>query len=364
MFLVGYGLPVESPTCSARVSAWRAGAASAASAVLLLLTCLLGDAHAQAQAPPRTLVLPPRTVGVELETARVFSSLLSGELESHHVPLVPSSALPSDLVAGEQACDESACAVQLARGLGAERVVFCTLSRLGDKIIVRVRSQAADAAEPDYNDQVPAEHEGDLDVVARRIGETLAGGQPNAGRATIGSITEKETQEPRRRASRTGVGFRGSVLLPAGDSYGGADQLAGFRLTTRYETPTGVFVETSPLFGFMWGSGNVEWTVLDVGAGRVFGQSDFAPYMIGGLGLHVVHIERQHTVTTPYGSYQQPYGQNATTMAGEFGVGWMMLRTYDFSLVMDLRYHVVFGSFDQVDGNGAHGVMLSFGTTR
>ena len=328
----------------------------------------VGAGVASGQPGPRTLVLPPRTIGVDAETARVFTSLLAGELESRRVPIVPASTLPQDAPSGEAACDESPCATELARGAGAERVVFGTLTRLGTKIIVRIRSQATEAPEPDYSDQITATRESDLDAVARRIAETLAGGRPDASRASVLSITEQETKSPRRRASNAGIGLRGQVLLPVADSYGGASQLAGFRMTSRYETPTGIFIESTPIVGLMWGSGNVDWTILDVAVGRVLGTGDSAPYFLGGLGLHTVHVERTvpYTYTDPYyGTY--PYNrtasENATTLSGEVGLGWMLLRTYDFSLLADIRYHAVFGAFDHVDGKGAHGVIVSFGTT-
>lgn len=326
-------------------------------------------ALAGAQVTPRMVVLPFRTVGVGAETARVFASLLTGDLESRHVPVVGASALPADLPAGENACDESACALDLARSTGAERVVFGTLSRLGSKIIVRVRSQALDAPEADYSDQLTAARESDLDAVARRIAETLVAGRPDAQRASVRSITEQDTRTPPRRASNTGIGIRGQVLLPVADSYAGASQLAGFRLTSRYETPSGIFIESTPIVGLMWGSGDVEWTLLDVAVGRVLGEGDSAPYFLGGLGLHTVHLERRtpYTYTDPYGggtsTFDTNVSENATTLTGEIGIGWMLLRTYDFSLLVDVRYHAVFGAFDDVGGRGAHGVIVSFGTT-
>jgi hypothetical protein len=283
--------------------------------------------------------------------------------------VIGSSALPADLPTGEHACDETECALDLARGAGGDRVVFGTLSRLGSKIIVRVRSQAVDAPDADYSDQITAARESDLDAIARRIAETLIGGRPDARRASVRSITEQDTRTPLRRASNTGVGLRGQVLLPVAHSYGGASQLAGFRLTSRYETPSGIFIESTPIVGLMWGGGDVEWTLLDVAVGRVLGDGDAAPYLLGGLGLHTVHLERRASsiYTDPYGggtyTYPTSVSQNATTLTGEVGVGWMLLRTYDFSLLADVRYHVVFGSFDDLGGKGAHGVIVSFGTT-
>jgi hypothetical protein len=32
--------------------------------------------------------------------------------------------------------------------------------------------------------------------------------------------------------------------------------------------------------------------------------------------------------------------------------------------VVDIRYHIVFADFDELDGNGAHGLAIMFGTSR
>ncbi len=42
----------------------------------------------------------------------------------------------------------------------------------------------------------------------------------------------------------------------------------------------------------------------------------------------------------------------------------LFLRTRDFQVAIDLRYHVTFEGFDGAGGNGAHGIALTFGTTR
>lgn len=41
-----------------------------------------------------------------------------------------------------------------------------------------------------------------------------------------------------------------------------------------------------------------------------------------------------------------------------------MLRTFDYTIVVDVRYHYVFSDFDVVGRRGAHGISISFGTAR
>jgi hypothetical protein len=60
----------------------------------------------------------------------------------------------------------------------------------------------------------------------------------------------------------------------------------------------------------------------------------------------------------PIFDYQE---QTATTFAADVGGGLLLFRTYNFHLVADMRYHVVFDGFTKLNGKGAHGVILSFG---
>lgn len=55
--------------------------------------------------------------------------------------------------------------------------------------------------------------------------------------------------------------------------------------------------------------------------------------------------------------------QTDTVPTLDLVAGLMALRTYDFVVVLELRYHHAFESFDDVGGRGAHGFMLTFGTS-
>ena len=77
-----------------------------------------------------------------------------------------------------------------------------------------------------------------------------------------------------------------------------------------------------------------------------------------------VHLERQIDSQNPDQYWPEYRSQGATTMSFDLGAGVMAMRTYDVNLVIDLRYHYVVEDFEQVDGNGAHGLTLTFGVGR
>jgi TolB-like protein len=313
--------------------------------------------------PSRTLVLPFRTIGVSDTTAAVVADLLRGDLERHGVQVISAASLGAGATTGDSACDDVECATAAAKRAGATQVVYGSMSRLGGKVIVGVRALRTGETKPFYFDQLSANTVDDLDAVVRRIGDTLAAGEVNAGRATIENVTAAETLEPRRRASNAGVSVRAGFLFPFPDSYGGVDRLTSLRLAVKYET-TNHFIETTPLLGFAWRGSTLEWTALDVFAARILSTADFAPYLGAGLGVHAVHLEQKTRVYSPLGSYDRSASQSETTLTADVGCGLLALRTFDFRLIVDLRYHAVFSGFDRLGGHGAHGIALTFGTSR
>jgi hypothetical protein len=332
---------------------------------LALLGCVVVLGIPTATGQTATLILPFRTVGVSDTTATVTRDLLAGELESRGVSILERGealTLPSGL----QGCDEIECATALARERRAAQVVFGSLSRLGEKIIVRVRALRVGDSAPYYNDQLSALTEEDLDTVMRRIAEGIAAGRANSDRATVESVTREEEQTPRRHAGRSGIGLRAGFLFPDGDSYGG-ERLTSLRLAYKFEGRN-FLIESTALLGFAWGGGSVEWMPLDIFAARIFGVGDVSGYLGGGLGVRSVHVERD----VPCEGYCPPempcdYGcsreEGATALSADVGGGLIAFRTYSYQIFVDLRYHYVFESFDKVGGKGAHGIVLSFGTS-
>jgi catechol 2,3-dioxygenase-like lactoylglutathione lyase family enzyme len=331
--------------------------------VCVIAGVLLGPVPASAVPGGTTLVLPFRTVGTSDTTAVVTRDLLAGELETLGLSVVSMRSLRGDTPSGEGGCDEVGCALSLASEHQAAQVVFGSLSRLGDKFVVRVRAVRAGEAKPFYSDQIPAEMEEDLDVVMRRIAEGIAGGRTDSDRATISSVTDVEANAARRRKGRSGIGLRTGFLFPVGDSYGGTDRMTNLRLAYKFEGQD-FFIESTALLGFAWGERAFEWTPFDVFAARIFGVGDVSGYFGGGLGMRVVSVESDPVyVLDEFGGYNDTKIQSAATLAAEVGGGLIAFRTYGYQVIVDLRYQHVLETFNKVGGKGAHGFVLSFGTS-
>lgn len=332
-----------------------------------LLLGLLAPGIALAQTPSRTLVLPLRSVGASDTTVVVIRDLLEGSLEDLGVRTIPSASLLSALPEGPGACDDPECAVALGRQHQASQVVYGSISRLGDKFIARINVLRLGETQPFYRDQLTATTEEDLDRVMRRFAEGIAAGRPNSDRATIDSVTQEEARTPARRAVRSGLGFRAGFLFPTGDGYGGQNRLTNLHLAYKYEAQS-FQIESTSLLGFSWGGNNVDWTILDVAASRIFGTGDLAFYLGAGAGVHSVHVEREFREW--HDDWGMPYesrysrSQSETVPSADLVAGLLAFRTYDFEIVLEVRYHHVFEDFKEVDGNGAQGIRVTFGTNR
>lgn len=335
--------------------------------VALVIALLVANTAGAAEPTGRLLVLPLRSVGVSDTTVLVSQDLLAGSLEDLGLQLARPAASAAPLPSGPDACDSPECAAALAREHGAEAVVYGSLNRLGGKIIARLNVLRADEPAPWYRDQLTATSEDDLDRVMRRFAEGIAAGRPNSDRATVESVTRAEAETPARRATRSGMGVRAGFLFPDGGSFGGADRLTNLRAVYRYEFKE-FQIETTPVLGFTWGKGNFDWSMLDVGASRLFGTGDVSTYVGGSLGVHTVTVARRYTKTYDYPgippyTYEAEMKQTETVPTLDLFAGLMALRTYDFVVVVELRYHQVFESFNEAGGGGAHGFMLTFGTS-
>ncbi|MBD3162418.1 MAG: hypothetical protein GF328_09945 [Candidatus Latescibacteria bacterium] len=312
----------------------------------------------------RFLVLPFVSMGVSDTTVSVFRALLADELEARGVRLVGVEERDAWHHPGIEPCELPDCARDRALLAGAEGVVYGNLRRLGRKVIVRARALRLAEPDPFYRDRLPAMQVEDLDRVALRIAEGIAGGRPDSREATVESVIDEETRKPRLRSTRKGLGIRAGFLVPVDKSYGDVNRLTCFSIPFKFETDD-YFLETTTLAGIAFGRSfdAVDWTIFDLFGARVFGLGDRAAYVGAGVGIHSVHAELEEEgfydpIPPPEAS------QSATTFAIDAGVGLLLLRTYDFQVVLDLRYHYVFEDFEEVNDRGAHGVRFSFGTNR
>lgn len=278
-------------------------------------------------------VLHLKAVGVATETAEAVAGLLVSDLTNYGHQVLNPEAI--DATAGERVeCYESGCAAEVGFKAKVERMIFGSVSRLGEKYIVQVSVVNVSTREVVWSGSLAAKSAEDLDTVVKRIAKAIAEGKKVEEGAEVGAITEQEvTQEVKRKETFYATGFNFIYGLPI-SGYAGASGLMGGSLINWYETPH-FAVETG--LSYFWSlnalttSGvTTEPSVIDQGFNLsffyLFSKEDFSPYVGGGLGPRFIEMK----------AGTMDYGMNFG-MTFNAGGGLALLRTYDFHILIDGR---------------------------
>ena len=269
-------------------------------------------------------VLPFDAVGVDWESAQTAYMLLCQEIRTFGKYEVT----PEDMVrsaAGLEECQDAVCAGAIGRKVGSEFVVYGSLNRLGDKIIVSYNLLDVAKDRTVLADVVTSLTVEDLDTVMKRVASSIVNKKPAEDVAEVGAITAQETTTPvRRKALMTsGIGF--GYLYPQ-DGYDG-DQAFALDFLSHYETKN---FDVTALFGIR------KWITLNIGASYLLTRTDFCPYVGGGFGFHWVDVAGESDDDDERADGFEAIGR----------VGLMAFRTYNFRVMLNLDYCFTFNSYD------------------
>ncbi len=341
----------------------------AAGLIATLLVIVASLAHAtpiaHAAEGETMLVLPFRAIGVGEATITAVRAVLSGELEARGFVLIPVDTEAS--LAGEAAaCDEMRCAVVEAERAGADRVVYGTLIRLGERITVRIQSTRVGAEAPYFRDQLTVPTEGDLPDLLAGLAGAIGTGRPVARRV--------EVRRHSKVAPRLGFGF--GALYPLSDTYGGQTRLTSLRFYLRREMKES-FVEMGiPFAGIAWSGGivpadgearSVDWTVYEIFGGKVLPSRDHPGHLGVGLGLHRLHFSHGDRITPQWKTVSYDCGYDcggdvdAMVVTGEVGFGARLDRWDDTDLTLSIRLRTTLLPADLDDDAVAHGILVQLG---
>lgn len=325
--------------------------------VLSLLLLTLG--RALAEEPVRLAVFDLQPIGVDPATVQATGQLLRNDLAgTGRFSVVEEGEMQRVLGQGTM-CYDSRCAAESGRRLGAHKALVGSLSRLGEKIIVELRLVDVASAQVEYSDRMASTTVEDLDAVIQRMAKSVASGKPVEGTAEVGLIVQEEAREPLRRQNFFTVGGKIGYLFPTGDSWGQADRLLCLDWVTRYET-NDFFVESLVGYRYQLNEDNGAFDVpIEFSIFYVPSRSDFSPYFGGGLGIHWIGARRWDENGDHGNDDDERWTNNG--LALNLGGGLMGFRTYDFRIIVDLRYSLVMAD---LGGQDTHqGIMLTFGIT-
>lgn len=290
--------------------------------ILLVAVAVLLFTQTVAQAKNKMVVLPLRSIGIEEASTQTAYLLLRQEIGKLGKHEVVSDALVRKTV-DPTPCADVTCAADIGRELNAAEVVFGSLNRLGEKIIVQYTLVDVATRKISLIDNITALSVEDLETVMKRVAKSIVKRQPVTKTAEVGAITEKEAMEPRGRRTRRGLATRFGYLFPT-NGYDDSGQVFAIDFLTMYEAKDFM---VNGLFGIRDG------IALNIGATYLSTRTDFCPYFGGGLGFHWVH-------------HDDPGDKRSDGFEAILSGGLIAFRTYNFRILVNLDYCISFNEYN------------------
>lgn len=288
-------------------------------------------------AAQKLAVLPIGGAGVDPATSTTVHMLLSSEIRQLKCfDIIPDAAI-NDAMAGAP-CEDASCARDIGNAVNADKVVVGSLNRLGEKIIFQYSLIEVSSGKIQLSDDLSALKVEDLDQVAKRIALSICQQIPVDRTVEVGLVTEQETQDVRsRKANATwGIGF--GYLYPS-HGYDNDDRIFVWDFRSLYELR---HISVDAVLGIRQGF------ALNVGLLYIPSRKDFSPFIGGGVGFHAVsHKDWYQYSYDPYygsGGYYEEKSFDGFEVVAKAGI--MAFRTYDFRLLVNIEYAVVFNEYD------------------
>lgn len=277
-----------------------------------------------------------KPVGIESNITEAISQLMESELSSYGHTVVPPDKIEEKLGKTVE-CYNKECAAEIGTQMGLEKVIFGSLTKIGEKHIISAVVVESQTGEIVFSDKVTSKTAEDLDVCVSRLVKSIEYGKEVEETAEVGKITEEEVEKGVKRKKAffsSGGGFGiGIPVMGYGDASDNTINYYGFK--GWYETP-----KFAAEFDWYFGSSGAfelnEWS-LGISLLYFFTTTDFSPYLSVGVARKSITI----------GYYYYDY---TTGLALETGGGLVIFRTYDFRLVLDGRLSTSFNTIGDIDG--------------
>ncbi|MFP4458185.1 MAG: hypothetical protein ACLFSQ_01210 [Candidatus Zixiibacteriota bacterium] len=232
-----------------------------------------------------------------------------------------------------------------------------SITGLGEKYIIAIFYYDYKSGTVEHSDRLTSQTFEDVDRVAGRLVEGLVAGESASGVINKSNITQSESQLNLRRQNYYTVGFRIGYSMPFPDSYFD-ESMVTFQTIGLYEMEQ---FAVEGIFSYGANNGVFGDGESDVGADismlYLFSKNDFAPYVSAGAGIHWLST----TVSRPESSYYnyeddeewyyytEEYNLNTNGLALNLGGGMVAFQTYDFRLMLDVRYRMIFAGTARSD---------------
>ncbi|AFH47730.1 Hypothetical protein IALB_0016 [Ignavibacterium album JCM 16511] len=249
---------------------------------IIFVVCLLISSTnilSQVRIDSLSYVLTPfYYTGLDEISVKTSESILRMELEKLGIKNLISEQR-TEAVIGNEICNNTDCAVAVAEKLNADRVIFCKLNPLGEKIIVQYYLIDVKSKVNLLIEQTTATSIEDLENVMKRIAKSISSVRTFSESAEVGRITETETLESLRRSSKYNFGITFGYLFPQTGYDNELDKTFTFNTHFDYELPD---YSIGLMFGLRKGF------AANIYGHYLFSKTDFCPYLGGSFGFHWV----------------------------------------------------------------------------
>jgi hypothetical protein len=299
----------------------------------LLFICFVfvNTAKAQDSTISRIAILPFHSNGIDQVYIETSESLLMVEISKLSSMDIVSAKRTKDALADED-CNEANCAAEVGKKLNADEVFGCSLSALGEKIIVQYFLVNVSSGKDVLVDQISTTNIEELETVMKRIAKSVVDIKPAGQSAEVGNILEGETKESLRRTSRKNVGLSFGYLYPQ-NGYDKDDRSFVANLHLDYELEE---YAVGMLLGIRKGF------AINIYGDYLFSRTDFCPFVGGAFGFHWVSHNSYYVSDVYVGEGDRKSDGFEITA----NTGMRILHTYNFQILINLEFIYTLNDYD------------------
>ena len=291
------------------------------------------NVSAQDTAAIKIAVLPLSSNGIDTISVQTVQSILELALAKQvKANVISSGQLKESTTAVE--CMDSKCAEEIGKKVGADRVLGCKLSVLGNKIVVQYFVVDVNSGKDLLLDQVTALNVEDLQPVMERIAMSAVKLSSISDNAEVGKIYQGESEESLRRSSRKNIGISFGYLYPQ-NGYDNVDKSFIVDLHLDYELEeyaVGMLLAVRKGFA------------MNIYGDYLFSKKDICPYIGGAFGFHwISHSDPNYY---NYGNSIQQNDKSTDGFELSLNTGLRILHTYNFQIVVELGYTFSFNDYN------------------
>ena len=304
-------------------------------ATLLIVISTFISLKAQDTTTHKIALLPIISNGIDPVSVQTAESLLRMDLGNQKNLDVIIERKTLDAL-GDEVCADEECAKQVGEKLDADRVLLCKLNPLGDKIIVQYILVETSTGKNLLSEQTTALSIEDLELVMKRVAISIAKVAPFNANQEVGNITEKESLESLRRASRFNFGVGFGYLFPQ----------EGYDSDKKSFTLNGYFDYEIQDYAVGLMLGARKGFAINLYGNYLFTKTDLCPYLGGALGFHwVASHENQYIIDPYYDSYNSTEKESDGVELG-FEAGIRIFHTYNVQFFIKCEYIMTFNDYD------------------